>query len=356
MESLVPYQAGAITSTNGFAALGEVANQHAANNVFADFLSRKATNTITAHRFDLASYAEYLDAALGAVSLETEEEARARFLTHADALQSDPNAWHGTTWGLVEGFVKWQLRAGHAISTVNRRLATVRSYAKLATKAGVIDAQTHAMIRLVSGYAGKEARHIDEKREVTRVGHKKAAHVSISKEQAAQLKKQPNTPQGRRDAVIMALLLDLGLRVGELAIIEVAHVNLKEGTIQVHRPKVNLTQKHKLSADCLLALRNWIDSGDCAPFGPLLRGSRKGGALTMVGMSETSISERVRTLGKEIGIAGLSAHDCRHHWTSKHVGAKNPDLNQIRQAGGWASLTMVLRYAENSKIANEGLV
>lgn len=321
--------------------VGQVANYHAAQQVFCDYLDRKAQNTIKAQGFDLAVFSEYL--------------AAAGINASADALQTDPQAWQGMTWGIVEGFVKWLLAQGFAIGTINRRLSTVKVYAKLAAKAGAIDPQAHALIRLVSGYAGKEAKHIDDKRPVARIGHKKAAHTSLTNDQAKVLKAQPDTPQGRRDAVIMALLLDLGLRVGELAILQVASVNLKDGTIKVHRPKVGIDQTHKLSADCLLALRNWFDSGDCAPFGPLLRGSRKGGALTEIGMSTTSISERVRTLGEEIGIAGLSAHDCRHYWTSYHVNSGKP-LNQIRQAGGWSTLAMVQRYAEESAIANDGLV
>jgi hypothetical protein len=84
----------------------------------------------------------------------------------------------------VEGFVKWMLAQGFAVGTINRRLCTVKVYAKLATKAGAIATQTHAMIRLVSGYAGKEAKHVDAKRTVTRVGHKKATHTFLTAEQA----------------------------------------------------------------------------------------------------------------------------------------------------------------------------
>lgn len=321
--------------------VGQIANYHAATGVFSDYASRKAHNTLKAQWFDLGVFAEYL-AAVG-------------IATTSEALQSSPAAWQGMTWGMVEGFVKWMLTQGFSIGTINRRLSTVKVYCKLAAKAGAIDPQAHALIRLVNGYAGKEAKRVDEKRAVTRVGAKKAQHVSLTQQQAKALKKQPDTPQGRRDAVIMTMLLDLGLRVGELAIIEVAHVNLKEGTVKVHRPKVGIDQTHKLSADCLIALRKWVDSGDCAPFGPLLRGSRKNAILTDCGMSNTSISERVRTLGEAIGVAGLSAHDCRHYWTSYHVNSGKP-LNQIRQAGGWSTLAMVQRYAEESIIANEGLV
>ena len=342
MTEIIVMPTAAITAAEQMQAAAAVADHHAAQHVFDDYLSRKAQNTVKAQGFDLGVFADYL-AAVGIVAT-------------TDDLQHSPAAWQGVSWGIVEGFVKWMLGQGFSVGTVNRRLSTVKVYAKLAAKAGAMDTQNHALIRLVEGYAGKESKRIDEKREVSRVGHKKAQHTSITTAQAAALKTQPDTPQGRRDAVIMALLLDLGLRVGELAILEVDHINLKAGTVKVYRPKVDLNQTHKLSADCLVALRNWLDSGDCAPFGPLLRGSRKGGALTEVGMSTTSISERVRSLGKELGIDGLSAHDCRHYWTTKHASAKGADLNQIRQAGGWSGLTMVLRYTESAKIANEGLV
>ncbi|MCB0079296.1 MAG: site-specific integrase [Caldilineaceae bacterium] len=341
IQTIVQTHANAIMPEVTMEEAGHAANFHAAQHVFDDYLSRKATNTIKSQGFDLSVFADYL-AAVGVQAT-------------AGDLQRDPQAWQGITWGLVEGFVKWMLAQGFAVGTINRRLSTVKVYAKLAAKAGAIDVQQNALIRLVSGYAGKEAVRVDEKRDRTRVGHKKAVHTSLTAEQAKALKTQPDTPQGRRDAVIMALLLDFGFRVGEVAILEVSHVNLKEGTIQVYRPKVDLHQTHKLSADCLVALRKWFDSGDCAPFGPLLRGSRKGGELTDVGMSTTSISDRVRTLGKAIGVDHLSAHCCRHYWTTNHV-RNGKDLNLVRQAGGWKGMAMVLRYAEDAEIANEGLV
>ena len=89
------------------------------------------------------------------------------------------------------------------------------------------------MIRNVGGYSHKEALRIDDKRDATRRGDKKAEAVAITPAQAKQLKKQPNTPQGRRDAVLMALLLDHGLRVSEVAGLEVSGVDLSSGNRHV---------------------------------------------------------------------------------------------------------------------------
>lgn len=257
------------------------------------------------------------------------------------------------TWGLVEAFRNWMVAQGDAVGSINVRLSTVKAYAKLATKAGVLSAEELAMIRTVAGYAHKEARRIDERRETSRRGRKKSAAVRISQKQAKKLKTQPDTPQGRRDALLMCLLLDHGLRVGEVAKLQVSDIDLKEGEIRFLRPKVDKVQTHKLSADTLRALHAWFDSGDALRTGSVLRGSRKGGALTNSGMSERSITERVRVLGEAVGLEGLSAHDCRHYWAT--YWARKVDVLRLQEAGGWSSLAMPRRYVEDSEIANEGM-
>lgn len=336
-----------LATTEQMAIVGQIANQHAAGATFADHISRKSAQTIRAQRFDLACFAEYL-AATGVI-------------VDGEQLQATPPAWQGVTWGIVAGFVQWQLQAGHATASINRRLSTVKTYAKLAAQAGAIGAQDLALIQTVRGYSQKEAKRVNERREVTRVGSKKADHVTITDDQSAMLKAQPlDTPQGRRDAVLIALLLDHGLRAGEVAALTVANIDLKQGMIVgFYRPKVDKTQNNKLSADALKALKTYFDNGDAPAIGPLLRGSRKGGKLDQSGMSETAISERVRTLGAAIGIDNLSAHDCRHYWATywaNRIERLPKGVFTLQEAGGWNSLAMPRRYVEQATIANEGMV
>ena len=335
---------------------GQAANHHAARNVFADYLSRKADNTIRRQAADLTRFAAYLDAVGEQVGL-TLGAALAEFAQAValfpDGPPPDADAWRGVTWGLVEGFRNWMVMQGDAVGSINVRLSTVKAYAKLAAKAGVLTAEEHAMIRTVSGYARKEGKRVDERRETLRRGDKKAQHVSIDQKQARKLKAQPDTPQGRRDALLMCLLLDHGLRVGEVARLQVSDFDLKAGEMRFYRPKVDKEQTHKLSADTARALHAWFDSGDAPESGPLLRGSRKGGALTAPGMSTRSITHRVRVLGERVGLDGLSAHDCRHYWAT--YWASRVDVLRLQEAGGWNSLAMPRRYVEESKIANEGM-
>ncbi len=342
---------------SALAHVGQVANDHAARNVFADYLSRKADNTIRRQGADLARFAEFLDDVGNRSGLDL-GAALAEFAyavgAFPDGPSPDADAWRGVTWGLVEGFRNWMVGQGDAVGSINVRLSTIKAYAKLATKAGALSAEELAMIRTVAGYAHKEARRIDERRETSRRGSKKSAAVHITNRQAKQLKSQPNTPQGRRDALLMCLLLDHGLRVGEVARLQVTDFDLKAGEMRFLRPKVDKVQTHKFSVDTLLALHAWFDSGDAPRNGSLLRGSRKGGQLTEAGMSERCITDRVRVLGEQVGLEGLSAHDCRHYWAT--YWAKKVDVLRLQEAGGWSSMAMPRRYVEESEIANEGMV
>ncbi|MCD4685957.1 MAG: site-specific integrase [Anaerolineae bacterium] len=353
--AVVTTSQAAVTPTAQLAAIGEIANGHARAGAFDDYLSRKADNTLRRQRADLQRFADFL----------------AHVGVTAGDLQHDADAWQGITHGLVEGFRNWMIQQGDAVGSVNVRLSTMKTYAKLATKAGAIDPAEHAMIRLVTGYAHKEAKRVDERRETTRRGCKKAQHTSISDDQARSLKRQSDTPQGRRDALLMCLLLDHGLRCGEVAGLQVSDFDLKTGEMRFYRPKVDKVQTHKLSADTLRVVRAWFDSGHAPPAGPLLRGSRKGGTLTDAGMSARAITRRVRDLGADVGLfverehttqggkvkavkhGTLSAHDCRHYWATFWAG--KVDVLRLQEAGGWNSMAMPRRYVEHAKIANEGM-
>lgn len=320
---------------------GQMANYHAAQRRFDDYLNRKAENTVIAQRTDLAHFATYL------------RDAGVAYAPNEDQLQTDPQVWHGVTWGLVDGFIKWQLAQGHAITSINRRLSTIKVYAKLVAQAGIIDAQELALIKTVTGYAKGEAKRIDARRTVTRIGDKKSTPVRISHEHARQLKVHPDTPQGRRDTLLMCLLLEHGLRVGEVVLLQAENFDVTTGIFYFERPKVDIDQVHQLSIDTHQALRSYMNAGDAPTKGPLLRGSRKNGALTHAGISDRAIQARVRFLGEQIGLFDLSPHDCRHYWAT--YWAKKVDVLRLQEAGGWSSLDMPRRYVEKSKIANIGM-
>jgi integrase len=289
------------------------------------------------HGPDYALFARYL---LDVAGIETGD------------LSADPDAWAGVSWGLVEGFRKWMLDAGYAIGTVNVNLSAVKSYAKLATKAGALDKSAYAMIALVQGYSHKEARNLDEGREITRLGDKKPLAIVLTKSQAEALKSvHSETPRGRRDRAMVALLLGLGLRCGEVSGLQVEDVDLDAGTITFYRRKVDLVQTHALNG-AREAVAAYLEIAPTT--GPLLRACAHSGQLNGHGMSTRSITQRVRSLGERVGVVGLSAHDLRHTWATLAARAGTP-LERLMDAGGWSSPAMPMRYIQAARIANEGV-
>jgi hypothetical protein len=167
---------------------GQAANDHAAQGVVVDYLSRKSDNTIRSQAASLTRFADYLDR----IGESIGQSFGADMAAFAEAVSAfpvgtvpDPGAWQGISWGLVEGFWNWMVQEGDAVSTINARLSAVKTYAKLAMKAGALTSEEYAVIGTVAGYRQKEAKRVNERREVTRRGHKKAQLVSIDKKQRA---------------------------------------------------------------------------------------------------------------------------------------------------------------------------
>lgn len=330
---------------SALALAGEVADRIASSRVFEDYHERVSENTVRRHAAGLESFAIYLtEAGIGGVSVER--------------LSTDPAAWREVTWGLVKGFVRWLMSQGYAIRTVNARLSTVRVYCGLAHEAGEMDQEQYSRIQLVRGYGRKQGKHANEERRKqeipTRVGWKKAEPTPVPDDVARALKRGgEETPQGRRDALLMSLLLDHGLRCSEVADLNVEHFDLANETFTFYRRKVDLTQTHRLTADTLRAARAYL-AFDAFERGPLLRASNKHGTLQHAGMSPRAITKRVAELGRSHGILKMSAHDCRHYWATAAV-RNGTHVKDLQEAGGWASPAMPLQYAERAEVANEGV-
>ncbi len=201
-------------------------------------------------------------------------------------------------------------------------------------KAGALDSMQYALIKSVQGYSFKEGKRIDDQRReadlATRKGAKKSGAVSITPKEAAQLMKQPDTPQGHRDSLLMCLLLDHGLRVGEAVILEVKDFDLKVGELTFYRPKVDKTQTHKLTARTLKALQAYVTK-DAPKRGSIWRasaskkdGKKKVGTLTNQGATERGLTQAREDIR-------------RGHWLDRLIGARLPALLGYTGCQKWYS-------------------
>ena len=191
---------------------------------------------------------------------------------------------------------------------------------------------------------------MDEKRRGvgidTSKGYKKAEAVTIPEDIAHALKQQPNTGQGRRDALIMCLLLDHGLRDSEIALLTRQNFELKRGEFTFYHPKVNRTQTYTMSPDTCRAAAAYFKR-DAPADGILWRKSNKGTGILGEQLSERSatwtINQRVELLGRHAGIEGLSSHDGRQY-AATYEARKGTPLDRLIDMFGWNSPAMAMRY------------
>lgn len=277
---------------------------------------------------------------------KTDLQTFARFLasigTSPGDFYNDLSAWRGISAGLLEAFIEWQKLQGYAIGSINVRLATIKAYCHLAYEVGILDVDTHTHIQGVKGIQRKQARNIDARRAVSRVGYKKAQAVDIPLELLPALKHPATGFLAKRDALLMCLLLDHGLRVGEIVILKRNHIHLRGRTLTFYRPKVDEPQTDRMTDDTLAAARAYLAT---------LPAKQE----SLFDLAIISVQERVRTLGELVGIQGLSPHDCRHSWATRAASHGTP-LDRLKQAGGWSNIQTPLRYIKESAIANEGVI
>ena len=350
-----------LTENNPLVIAGKAANKAEALKAFSNYRDRRARNTTRRQDADLELFTDYLHS-IG---------------IHAGNLAIDPRAWPGITWGLVSNFVQWQLEEGYAVDSVNVRLSTIKIYAGLALTAGTMTVENYAMIRTVRGYSHREKINIDGKRKaagfetrrtvkarmirkdnVPVSTHRKREPIFLNKPQRDGLLSDARTQQARRDNLLILLMLDHGLRISEVALLQVGDFDISSRLLKFYRPKTKQTDIHRLTDRTLQAVRDYLKfapADGCIWRASAMKneGKKARGKLTNQGMSTNAIYKRVELAGRRIGIDGLSPHDLRHTFAER---AKHSPTKILQTAGGWNSESMPLRYQKSGTIANDGLI
>jgi integrase len=320
-------------------AIAAQANAAAQRHAFGTYREGLAANTKKAHRIDLDSLVEFL------VSVGVKP---------TGDMAQNPEAWRHFSWGLLAAFRQWLLGKGYSIGTVNRRLATVRRYAALASEAGVLSPEAIAMVQTVHGYGGKKAWNVDDARLVAgvpvRIGRNKQKATRLTPEQVALLLAQPDTPVGRRDGLLVAMLLVHGLRSSELAALRVSDIDLASGEFEFRRVKTATVGHHKLTSTSAAAIARCADAGELPDNGPLLRAVDTKGRLTDRPLSLRGLRARLTLLGLRVGVKRLSPHDLRHDGATFFAGRVG--AAQLKRWGGWKRFETADKYVEWAEVDN----
>jgi integrase len=218
-----------------------------------------------------------------------------------------------------------------AASTINVRLSAIRKMVSEARRNGMLSAE--------------EAAHLTEvpniRQKGTRLGN------WLTREQAKELLAVPDrsTLKGKRDYVILALLVGCALRRQELASLDVGTIQQREGRWVL----ADLEGKGRRVRT--VAIPVWVKQGINAWMtaagideGPLLRSIAKGKAGKMgESLSDWAVWSVVEQSAKQIGIERFGAHDLRRT-CAKLCRKSGGDLEQIKFLLGHSSIQTTERY------------
>src|ERR1700731_3701618 len=214
-------------------------------------------------------------------------------------------------------------------STINVRLSAIRKLVGEARRNGMIGLEEAANLTDVPNVRQKG----------TRLGN------WLTREQAKELLAVPDrsTLKGKRDYMIIALLVGCALRRRELASLMIEDIQMREGRWVI------ADLRGKGGRIRTVAVPIWVKQGIDAwtsvaglEQGALLRSIRKGGRIGE-GLSDWAIWSVVEQAAKQIGIERFGAHDLRRT-CAKLCRRSGGDLEQIKFLLGHSSIQTTERY------------
>jgi site-specific recombinase XerD len=231
---------------------------------------------------------------------------------------------------LILAFRAAMLDRDLSASTINVKLSAVRKLITEAKRAGVVSAEEAAQMTDIPNV----------RQQGTRLGN------WLTKDQAKDLLAVPDRSmmKGKRDYVILALLVGCALRRNELAQLDVETIQLREGRWVL----ADLCGKGRRIRT--VAVPMWVKQGINAWMtaagiedGRLLRRVTKAGKPKGDGLSDWAVWSVVEQAAKEIGIEHFGAHDLRRT-CAKLCRKAGGDLEQIKFLLGHSSIQTTERY------------
>jgi site-specific recombinase XerD len=176
--------------------------------------------------------------------------------------------------------------------------------------------------------------------------------IPLSMDQARTLLKSvdASTVIGKRDRLMIALMLFNGLRTCEVERINIEDVSTREGV-----PVVYLQRKGKVDKNDMVVLHqkaveyfeDYISERDFDCKDPLFISHRECDRGKVIRLSRQAVARMVKKRLRKIGINDrkISAHSLRHTFGSLLV-EQNVDMEDIRELMGHSSTTVTKIYVE----------
>ncbi len=233
---------------------------------------------------------------------------------------------------------------GCAPATVNKALAALRAYARWGKATGQATHDPVNGVKPVQQVAA--APKWLSRPEQLRLLRQAQAEVQQGEQRAGG---DPHAPGGvwpRRDAALLGVLLNTGLRLAEVAALTVGDVTVGEraGHVVVRQGKGNKQRTVPLNQSARVALKGWLQVYPGAiEAGAPLWVSQKGGAL-----SARAIGLQISGLAQRAGLQEVSPHTLRHTF-AKNLVDSGVGLEKVATLLGHSQLETTRRYVTPSQ-------
>lgn len=283
------------------------------SSIIETFLSGRSPRTFEAYRADLQDFSAW-------IGVDSPEEAARVFLSEGKG-QANQTA---------HAYKSHLLEKGLSPSTVNRRLAALRSLCKMSRLFGWIDYSLD-----VEGVKSESYRD-------TRGPGREGVHRVLEAMKTA-LFTSGGGSKAKRDQALVRLLYDIGLRRGEAVALDLEDLDLQAGTVSILGK--GRTEKEALSLpdQTIDVLSAWVAVRGSAP-GPLFFNMDRAGKGSR--LTGRSVARIVAAWGKSLGL-NLRPHGLRHSAITEALDATGGNVRAVQRFSRHKKLETLLRYDDN---------
>jgi integrase/recombinase XerD len=219
--------------------------------------------------------------------------------------------------------------AGAAPSTINATLCALKGIARAAWQTGQLSADDLQKVRDVRSVRGSRL-----------AGGR--AHTPKELEDVVAACMRDNSPAGVRDAAIIGLQYNLGLRRAECPSLDLGDYSPTSQTIRVKgkgdKERIGYTVDKGASA----ALADWLDARGLKP-GPLFCPITRDGKVILRRLTDQAIYNAITRRGREAGIQNFTPHNLRRSFATDLLD-RGADISIVQQLLGHASLDTTKLY------------